>query len=595
MDPISEILGRVENVEECSDADLASAETDLLDLFARVRAGEVEEIEHDDVERLTAIRDAVQSVRTEAASRLEAAAERAEAVAALEADLAPAAQDDDDEGGEGDGNDGDEPPSAEVPDTPESIETTAPAAVEPSADEREAEAVEPVTAAATALPSLSELSARAPSRGAHLAHMATPLDRTIRLVSQGRDVPFETFVEAMVEARESFLGFSGGGIDKVRVGRFDWRDEYDDSRRLIGDENRSNTAKVNALAAAAMDPANWTPDGQPTGALVASGGYCAPTPAVYDLAQISGAQRPVRDSLPSFNADRGGVRFTTPPNLAGVLVDQAGGAVGEWDNATDTTPGESVKTHQKIPCGEVIERFTKAIYEHVEVGVFLSRAYPEWVSVWMDNVMAAWARKAEQELLDAISGASTPVTQAAFLGAIRDLFPAIIQLSVAERNRQRMNPNTRLHVLIPQWIIGLLQMDAIRQGYIDAIPAPTEANLRSMFSAANVNVTFYEDSATGAGQIVAAQGAGNNMRDLPGTCQWFLFHEGAHVFLDGGTLDLGLVRDATLVETNDYHVFSESWEGHAYRGIFSYRVDQALCASGAGAATEDTSNLCSAS
>lgn len=585
MDPIADLLSRVEHVAEADDADLAEIEADALDLFARVRAGEIEGVEHDDVEALTRLRDAVQTVRAEAETRLAAAAEREAEIAALEADLVASNGDDDDD----DDEDGDD----EI--TVEAVEEVVAEAEQVAA--QAAEEPEPVTAAASpALPALGDVARRSPSRAPRI-EMNTALDRTIRLVSAGRDVPWDEFVQALVDVRESFAAYSGAGTDKIRVGRFDWTGDYDDERVLHEGDDRGNTRKVNALAAAAMLPDSWDANGNPQGALVASGGFCAPTPAVYDLAQISGAQRPVRDSLPSFNADRGGVRFTTPPNLAGVLVDQAGGAVGEWTNATDTTPGENTKTVQTIACGEVVEALTKAIYEHVQIGNFMTRAYPEWVSTWMDNVMAAWARKAEQELLDAIDAASTAVTQAQFFGTTRDVLAAIVQLAVAERNRQRMDPNARLRLLIPAWVVGSMQMDLMRQGYspASAFDVASPESIRALFGAVGVNAAFYEDTRTGAGQVVAAQGAGENMRDLPTTVEWYLFHEGAHVFLDGGTLDLGLVRDSTLVSTNDYRIFSESWEGHAFRGIFSYRVRSVICPSGAGSLGEDSTGICAAS
>lgn len=587
METLQELLSRIEHLADATDGDLAEIEEALVTTFDQIRAGDVEDIAADDVETLTRLRDAIVAVRTEAQKRATEAAERAEAIAKLEADLRPSEEQPAEESG----------PAVEVPDTIEGIDDTVPAAIEEGAPaEAEAVVASAEEAPATpALPSLGELADRRPGRHAPAITIDSALDRTIRLVATGQDVPWDVFGQAMCDVQESFLGMRGGAIEKVRVGRFDWRDQYDDERRLFDGDNRGNTRKVNALAAAAMRQDSWTDDGQPAGALLASGGFCAPTPAVYDLAQISGAQRPVRDALPSFNADRGGVRFTTPPDLSDILVDQALGAVGEWTNATDTTPGESIKTTQTIPCGQVVEALTKAIYRSVQIGNFQQRAYPEWVSTWMDNVMAAWARKAEGELLDAVAAASTPVTTTQFFGTARDLLPLTVQLAVAERNRQRTDPNMRMRVLIPYWIIGAIQMDIAHEGYRKFDGFVTEGDVRSWYGQAGVNVSFYEDTAAGAGQIVAAQGAGNDLRNLPATVEWYLYHEGAHVFLDGGTLDLGTIRDHDLVELNDMRVFAESWEGHAYRGIFSYKVRSAICSSGAGSLGEDSSNYCGAS
>ena len=50
------------------------------------------------------------------------------------------------------------------------------------------------------------------------------------------------------------------------------------------------------------------------------------------------------------------------------------------------------------------------------------------------------------------------------------------------------------------------------------------------------------------------------MPNFPTTVDWLLHPLGQFVFLDGGVLDLGVIRDAELVATNDYEVFAETFE-----------------------------------
>lgn len=64
-----------------------------------------------------------------------------------------------------------------------------------------------------------------------------------------------------------------------------------------------------------------------------------------------------------------------------------------------------------------------------------------------------------------------------------------------------------------------------------------------------------------------------------------LYPEGSWLFLDGGTLDLGFVRDSTLNSTNDYQVFAETFEAVALVGVESLALTMDLCPSGAGSAT----------
>jgi hypothetical protein len=119
-----------------------------------------------------------------------------------------------------------------------------------------------------------------------------------------------------------------------------------------------------------------------------------------------------------------------------------------------------------------------------------------------------------------------------------------------------------------------------------------ETVFRAGLAVAGVNVTFYDDSpTTGTSQIFGAQGAGA-LTAFPGTVQWGLYDEGHHLFLDGGTLDLGIVRDATLNSTNDYETFVETFEGVAHRGIESLWITSTVCPDGTSAAAIEDAVAC---
>ena len=64
-----------------------------------------------------------------------------------------------------------------------------------------------------------------------------------------------------------------------------------------------------------------------------------------------------------------------------------------------------------------------------------------------------------------------------------------------------------------------------------------------------------------------------------------LFVEGTMQVLDGGQLDLGIVRDSTLDATNDYETFVEPFEGLAFRGVEALLVHAKVLPNGASSAT----------
>lgn len=129
--------------------------------------------------------------------------------------------------------------------------------------------------------------------------------------------------------------------------------------------------------------------------------------------------------------------------------------------------------------------------------------------------------------------------------------------------------------------------------------------MRALFSAANVNVTFYEDSASVTGlanmQAVSVQGNTDLANFPPGSGAtsarmiWYLFPEGTFARADAGTLELGIVRDSTLNQTNDYRFFSESFEALIPRVIEAMKVTSTLCVTGAGAIDVASSGFCTAS
>ena len=79
--------------------------------------------------------------------------------------------------------------------------------------------------------------------------------------------------------------------------------------------------------------------------------------------------------------------------------------------------------------------------------------------------------------------------------------------------------------------------------------------------------------------MFGAQGAGALLGFLT-TCIWYMYAEGSFMWLDGGTLDLGLVRDSTLNASNDYSIFGETFEQTVFLGIESLQVTSTVCASG---------------
>lgn len=414
------------------------------------------------------------------------------------------------------------------------------------------------------------------------SHRVAPKISTSVAITAGADIPNVTagsplpnlraVAQAILDRKKGMGRTSGGDGEQHTVASFTVT--YPEDRVLRTNDFDLNSDKIRSVVS---EPA-----------LVAGGGLLAPVETSYDIFGLGELGRPVKDSLAVFAADRGGIRYITPP----VLTD-LDGAVSLWtidddeDAATEGAP-DPVKPCIRVSAGTPVEVFTDAIPLCLTFGNMGARAYPEMVERHIQLGMINHARYAETRLLTRIGALSTSVSSASELGAARDVLVDVEQAAAAYRSRHRMNPNAKLRVIFPEWFKNALRADLTKQLPGDGQEVTfklTEAAINSWFAARDIQVTWALDGETG--QIFGSQAAGA-LVDFPSTVIWYLFSEGTFLFLDGSTLDLGIVRDSTLNGTNDYKIFLETFEGVAKVGIESLRVSTSLIIAGGSAATVAT-------
>lgn len=331
-------------------------------------------------------------------------------------------------------------------------------------------------------------------------------------------------------------------------------------------------------------------------ALTASGGICAPVPYRYDLPTVGDNARPVRDALARFGAERGGIRTLTPPTIADV-----GGAIGMWTDETDEDPGETTKPYLEINCDDT-EVVTKvyAITRQFKIGNFRDRWFPEQVQAYLDLTNTYQARYAESQMLAGIAAGSKTVSHGQLLGTAQDIFTSLRQLIAGIRYRHRLPAGQSFRVIGFEWVRDNIIADLIRKGPGDAtleerlVMAETEVD--AFFRALRVNITWSPDFEAGrnvgqpGGPFAGSQsGSGTPVIGYPSVARFYVFLEGSWLFLDGGQLDLGVIRDASLVGTNDMMMFAETFENVHYHGLpgESYVYDIDICANGGVASALD--------
>jgi len=400
------------------------------------------------------------------------------------------------------------------------------------------------------------------------------------VITAGADLPgitagselssIKDVAQAILTRKHGMGRTSGGDGEQHSVAQFSTT--FPSERYLSTNDIEGNRSKVNAVV---------SPE-----AILAAGGLTAPVETSYDIFELGETSvRPVKDALAVFGADRGGIRFMTPPVLADLE-----GAVSVWtmqDDIDASTPEapNPVKPCLRVAAGVEVTVYTDAIPLCLTFGNLGARAYPELVERHIQLGMVQHARFSEIRLLTRIGALSTPVTAPSQLGAARDIFVQLEQAASAYRSRYRLDPKAPLRVLFPEWFKNALRADLTKQLPGDGRDGTfnlAEAEINKWFSTRNINVSWFLDGETG--QIFGAQNAGA-LLGFPSNVIWYLFSEGTFLFLDGGTLDLGLVRDSTLNGTNDYKIFLENFEGVAKVGVESLRVTSALAIKGSSSGT----------
>lgn len=561
MDELLELLNQAENLESLTDDELDALEAGLREQGEALLDGELTD---EVLEVLDRAATAAETVRTTRVQREEAEAERQQrAAAAAERLRGPVA-----ETPEGEGED-ETPPEGETPEG-EGEEEGAQAETER----------EPV--AASGAPRTPGRVTRVASRrpASMQPRRSTPPTQPLALVAAANlghvqagtrlDTNPDLLAGAMIEAYRQSQGYRGprAQIPVARVVVDDPADLFGEERTLRNESPIENTAKIDAVTSAR--------------AITAAGGICAPLNVRREMPTIGDTDRPVRDEmLVRFGADQGGIKTLPPPTLSDVS-----GAVAAWTHATDVTPGVNTKPCISMTCPSGSETLVDAITRCIQVGNFRARFFPEQVQAWLDLAAVQHARFSETRILTAIGAGSVAVTAPQLLDALTDVLTTLDRLTASIRSRRRLAANFPMRVGFPFWLRDLIRSGIARRlpyGTLDEQYAIADAQIDAWMRTRNVNLTWFLDGE--AGQVFGAQGAGAVLA-WPTSVIGYAYPEGSWLFLDGGQLDLGIVRDSTLNATNNYQLFAESFENVHFHGQpETYRMTLDLCADGSVAGT----------
>lgn len=434
-------------------------------------------------------------------------------------------------------------------------------------------------------PAVKEMAARRPAAAAPKPSPAafsafmTPTKNAVGVGSEARFESSHDIAAAIVDKLDSLGGDWGGERTKLSIAH----------------------AKKNIEAKTSGDPfqnfetLQSVRKAQP--ALVASGTACAPLTPVYEFFRLAEEQNPVESALGVVQAPRGGFRY-----LAGAFIDTNAGTTIDLSSQSRVYTGSTVqntsgpKSCATATCPSPLDELVSALSQCVTFDNLEYRAFPELVDKFLADVAVLFAERKEVFYLDYINSKSSTVTADYGYGAARNLVNDWSDAAIGYRKRARMSRNAPIQVMAPDWALDAIKKDMVNDNslgmnYLAVPDAMVEDALRTH----GLAPVWYNDNPTGISpsqKFNGAQASSNAaLNRPPKNVVAFIFAPGSFVRLDGGSLDVGLVRDSVLNGTNNLQLFMEEWLGAAFLANESIRLTSAACPNGV-APSSVTAHVC---
>lgn len=305
--------------------------------------------------------------------------------------------------------------------------------------------------------------------------------------------------------------------------------------------------------------------------LVAAGGWCAPSEVRYDFFNIACTSGLV--DLPTFGVSRGGIRFPVSPSLADVFDGAFGGFSTAlsvtsnpwlWTEASDiaAVTGSPTKPCIRVPCPDFDEERLECFGICLTAGNLTDDAYPEATQNMLRLLQAAHDHAMNGRFISRMVELSSAVVNTGSyavsgMPVYQQVYGGIALAVTDYRARYGMCDDDIIEVVAPYWVRSEIRADIAWRNGVDPQQIP-DSEIDAHFNVIGVRVQWVNDwQVRGTGQF----GNATAMSAWPTSADIMVYAAGTFVKGSGLTLNLGVVRDSVLNETND-HTAAWSEECH---------------------------------
>ncbi|MER7488722.1 major capsid protein [Streptomyces sp. NPDC126497] len=413
--------------------------------------------------------------------------------------------------------------------------------------------------AARRIASLSQVRERAPQAKAPGAQtMAVTASVDIPGVAAGQSMPT---LEALGEAFRA----KAKAVPTTQYG------DRGAPRHLVASVRNSFDHTVDDRTSASTIEELWHSMTQERGkadALLAGGGWCAPSEVSYDFFNIADTPVGLID-LPTVGVSRGGIRFPVSPSIGDVFFQNAGsnpasgfgGFAVPFTNASDpwlwteaddiaTVTGSVNKPTLRVPCPTFDEARLEAYGISLTAGNLTDDAYPEATQNFIRLLRAAYAHVINARLISLMVARSTSaITLGGNVPATQTLLNSVELAAIDYRAKFAMREDAVLEIVLPRWALAVIRADLAWRTSVER-ESVSDAQITAWFTDRNVRPQFVSDwQVRGTGQFGRTSA---NMTAWPTSVDFMLYAAGTFLHGNGLQLDLGVIRDSVLNAENDY-------------------------------------------
>jgi hypothetical protein len=440
--------------------------------------------------------------------------------------------------------------------------------------------------------SLSQVRERAPQAKVPAATNAVIASVDIPGVAAGQTLPT---MEALSEAFRA----KAKAIPVTQYG------ERGAPRHLVASLRNTFEHTVDDRTSASTVEELWhsmTQDGGRADALLAGGGWCAPSEIAYEFFNIADTPVGLID-LPTVGVSRGGIRYPVSPAIGDVFF-QAGGsnpATGMggfgvpftnasdpwlWTEADDiaTVTGSVNKPTLRVPCPTFAEDRMEAYGISLTAGNLTDDAYPEATQNFIRLLRAAYAHTINARLISLMVARSTAAIAfgTGTSPAMQTLLNGVELAAIDYRSKFAMREDAVLEVVLPRWALAVIRADLAWRAYVER-ESVSDAQIMTWFTDRGIRAQFVSDwQVRGTNQFGRVSA---NMTAWPTSVDFMMYAAGTFLHGNGLQLDLGVIRDSVLNAENDY---SALWAEEAHLvakvGHESRRYTATFAVNGAGSA-----------